>query len=595
MAPRRNGRPSRPPPSAAGPLRDVLQEEHRRGLDRNFNSLDNQREAAEAFIGASGTRAGPSFPMSTTTAASPAETLSARRCKRLLADVEAGQIDTIVVYRLDRISRSLADFVKIHEFLEKHGVALVSVTESINTQDAARPDDGQRPAQLRAVRAASWSPSGPGTRSRPLVVGASGPAGCRRWATTSPPRAASSSSTRTRPTSPGRSSSCTRIVRHSSRLPRKRTVAACGGSRGRPRTASTAQARPWDRKTLSNFLHDPLYIGKQKLGDEVVPRRAPRHRAEDAVRQGPATARREPSRSRGQRPEPARRSAAWPAPLLVLRRGDDVRAGEEGRPGLPLLPMPAAGRNGHGTCPTKSVHADQVEPFVVDQIRRIGADPALQDETFRQAVAQVKAQRRGLKLEQTSGCKADLSTPQADVERLVDASRGSPARCRCDRRRARHRPGAGPDAGVAAGRDQGRVDGARRPGHRPRRAGPGARGVRPDLGRAADARAGAGAAAADRADRLRRRDGQARDRVAARWLRRTGRGGRPVSRPARPGRRTPWTSARSRHDGPHRPRQAGFPGWLRMLALAHDRRDDPRRRARDLADAARAIGVTRPG
>ena len=53
--------------------------------------------------------------------------------RQLLADVETGEINAIVVYRLDRISRSLVDFVKIHEFLEKHGVALVSVTESINT------------------------------------------------------------------------------------------------------------------------------------------------------------------------------------------------------------------------------------------------------------------------------------------------------------------------------------------------------------------------------------------------------------------------------------------------------------------------------
>jgi site-specific DNA recombinase len=79
----------------------------------------------------------------------------------------------------------------------------------------------------------------------------------------------------------------------------------------------------------------------------------------------------------------------------------------------------AASRNGHGTCPAKSVNADRVEQFVVDQIRRIGADSALQEETFRQAVAQVKAQRRGLKLE-LRRLKTDLSTSRADVQRLVE-------------------------------------------------------------------------------------------------------------------------------------------------------------------------------
>jgi site-specific DNA recombinase len=79
----------------------------------------------------------------------------------------------------------------------------------------------------------------------------------------------------------------------------------------------------------------------------------------------------------------------------------------------------AAGRNGHESCPTPSISADKVEAFVVDQIRRIGADPALQKETFRQAVAQVKAQRRGLKLE-ARRLKSDLSTSRGNVQRLVE-------------------------------------------------------------------------------------------------------------------------------------------------------------------------------
>ena len=61
----------------------------------------------------------------------------------------------------------------------------------------------------------------------------------------------------------------------------------------------------------------------------------------------------------------------------------------------------------------------KVERFVVDQIKRIGADPQLQDETFRQAVAQVKAQRRGLKRERKT-LERDLATSKADVERLVE-------------------------------------------------------------------------------------------------------------------------------------------------------------------------------
>jgi site-specific DNA recombinase len=76
-------------------------------------------------------------------------------------------------------------------------------------------------------------------------------------------------------------------------------------------------------------------------------------------------------------------------------------------------------KRGASSCPTRSIPADSVEQFVADQVRRIGADPQLQEETFRQAVAQVKAQRRGLKAEKKRA-ERDLATVRADVQRLVD-------------------------------------------------------------------------------------------------------------------------------------------------------------------------------
>ena len=62
--------------------------------------------------------------------------------------------------------------------------------------------------------------------------------------------------------------------------------------------------------------------------------------------------------------------------------------------------------------------ADNVEKFIIDQIRQIGTDPQLQDETFHQAVGQVKARRRGLKLE-SKRIIDELTRSRAEVERLV--------------------------------------------------------------------------------------------------------------------------------------------------------------------------------
>jgi site-specific DNA recombinase len=75
-------------------------------------------------------------------------------------------------------------------------------------------------------------------------------------------------------------------------------------------------------------------------------------------------------------------------------------------------------RKGTAACPTKAVQADRVEHFVVDRIKCIGQDPALREETFRQALAQLEAQRRGCKMESRS-LEREIAKARKDVERLV--------------------------------------------------------------------------------------------------------------------------------------------------------------------------------
>jgi len=102
-------------------------------LELDFNSLDAQREAAENYI-ASQKHAGwvcreehyDDGGFSGGTIDRPAFT-------RLMADVEAGLVDCIMVYKIDRLSRSLMDFARIMETLERHNVSLVSVTQQFNT------------------------------------------------------------------------------------------------------------------------------------------------------------------------------------------------------------------------------------------------------------------------------------------------------------------------------------------------------------------------------------------------------------------------------------------------------------------------------
>src|SRR5215831_5766583 len=103
------------------------------GLDRDFNSLDNQRQAAESYIASQRHEGWSCLPDRYDDGGFSGGTTERPALKRLMADADRGLIDSIVVYRLDRLSRSLVDFGRIHEFLEKRRVSLVSVTESINT------------------------------------------------------------------------------------------------------------------------------------------------------------------------------------------------------------------------------------------------------------------------------------------------------------------------------------------------------------------------------------------------------------------------------------------------------------------------------
>ena len=77
-------------------------------------------------------------------------------------------------------------------------------------------------------------------------------------------------------------------------------------------------------------------------------------------------------------------------------------------------------KNGADACPTGSVPAVKLEAFVVEQIRKIGADPALCDETFRQVQVQVASERRGLKAE-AKRVDRELATVRAELDRLTSA------------------------------------------------------------------------------------------------------------------------------------------------------------------------------
>ncbi len=103
------------------------------GLDQEFNSLDAQREAAEAYIASQKHEGWVCLPTLYDDGGFSGGNVERPGLQRMLADIRDGKIDCVVVYKVDRLSRSLMDFARVMETFEKHNVWFVSVTQQFNT------------------------------------------------------------------------------------------------------------------------------------------------------------------------------------------------------------------------------------------------------------------------------------------------------------------------------------------------------------------------------------------------------------------------------------------------------------------------------
>src|SRR5450631_4939293 len=103
------------------------------GLEQDFNSLDAQREAAEAYIKSQAHEGWKLRRDHYDDGGFSGGSMERPALQKLLADIVEGRIDVVVVYKVDRLTRSLADFAKLVELFDSHKVSFVSVTQSFNT------------------------------------------------------------------------------------------------------------------------------------------------------------------------------------------------------------------------------------------------------------------------------------------------------------------------------------------------------------------------------------------------------------------------------------------------------------------------------
>jgi len=131
----RDHRPAGAEPEPPRPLRCAIytRKSTEDGLTQEFNTLEAQRESAEAYVRSQGHAGWTTLPERYDDGGYSGANLDRPALRQLLADIEVRRIDCVLVYKIDRLSRSLLDFARLMEIFERRQVSLVSITQPLNT------------------------------------------------------------------------------------------------------------------------------------------------------------------------------------------------------------------------------------------------------------------------------------------------------------------------------------------------------------------------------------------------------------------------------------------------------------------------------
>ena len=381
------------------------------GLEQDFNSLDAQREAAEAYIASQQHEGWVCLPDRYDDGGYTGANMERPALRRLFEDLEAGRIDCVVVYKVDRLSRSLFDFAKIVERFEQRSVSFVSVTQHFNTTDSM----GRLTLNI-LLSFAQFEREIISERTRDKIAAARRKG---KWGGGHPLLGYDVQK------APGGS----KLVVNEDEAGRVRSIFELYLQRqSLIRTAVELNARGWTTKcwitskgtqrggrlfektSLFRLLSNVVYLGKVRYKDEV---HAGEHEAivDEDIWQRTQRMLRSNGRTGGMHVR--NKYGALLKGLLFCKpcaRAMMHTYTSKGNRRYRYYVCYTAQKQGWHACPSKSLPAEEIERFVVEQIQAVGKDPAVMAMALDQARAQA--------LEETTALESDARIAEREIGQI---------------------------------------------------------------------------------------------------------------------------------------------------------------------------------
>ena len=386
------------------------------GLEQEFNTLDAQREAGEAYIKSQMHEGWVCLPDRYDDGGFTGANMDRPALRRLIADIESGKVDCVVVYKVDRLSRSLLDFSRIMDAFDKHKVSFVSVTQAFNTASSMgrlvlnvllsfaqferemiseRTRDKMAAARRRGKWAGGMPVLGYNVENTKLVVD-------------------QAESRRVRDI-------FDLYLERQSLLDVAKELEARGWRTKRWTTKKGTQrgGRRFDKGSLYALLTNVVYVGKVRYKTEI-------HEGEHEPIIDPdvfakvQTLLQRNGRSGGK----AVRNKHNALLRGILHCGacncgmSHSYSKKKGNRLYRYYVCQKAQKRGWQSCPAPSIPAGEIEQFIINEIKAIGHDPEVVDATLKQARIQSEEQAERLKLERAD-LRDQLRDSHAELGRLA--------------------------------------------------------------------------------------------------------------------------------------------------------------------------------